>query len=101
MAQRIEAIREVLEARGQRLALPLIITPLVTILPPVTQKLLLCTRGTIHREICRLLSKAVFHKLLKVFSVHPNPYAKLNVLYKLEHLIIAFLTSLRRTRSKV
>lgn len=27
-----------------------------------------------------------------MFSVHPNPYAKLNALFELEHLIIAFLT---------
>lgn len=38
--------------------------------------------------------KAAFHKLLRMFSVHPNPYAKLNALYELEHLIIASLTSL-------
>jgi len=36
--------------------------------------------------------RAAFQRLLSMFSVHPNPYAKLNALYELEHLIIAFLT---------
>lgn len=40
--------------------------------------------------------RAAFHRLLKMFSVHPNPFAKLNSLYELERLIIASLTSVRR-----
>jgi hypothetical protein len=36
--------------------------------------------------------RKAFQRLLRMFSVHPNPYAKLNALYELEHLIIAFLT---------
>jgi hypothetical protein len=42
--------------------------------------------------------KAAFQKLLKMFSVHPNPYAKLNALCELEHLIIASLTSVPRRK---
>jgi hypothetical protein len=36
--------------------------------------------------------RKAFQRLLRMFSVHPNPYAKLNALFELEHLIIAFLT---------
>lgn len=36
--------------------------------------------------------RQAFQQLLRMFSVHPNPYAKLNALYELEQLIIAFLT---------
>lgn len=36
--------------------------------------------------------RQAFQRLLRMFSVHPNPYAKLNALFELEHLIIAFLT---------
>jgi hypothetical protein len=43
--------------------------------------------------------KAAYHKLLKMFSVHPNPYAKLNALYELERLIVASFTSVRRRKS--
>ena len=43
--------------------------------------------------------KAAFQRLLKMFSVHPNPYAKLNALYELERLIVASLTSVRRRKS--
>ncbi len=34
-----------------------------------------------------------YQRLLRMFSVHPNPYVKLNALFELEHLIIASLTS--------
>lgn len=34
-----------------------------------------------------------YQRLLRMFCVHPNPYAKLNALYELEHLIVASLTS--------
>ncbi|KAH8890122.1 hypothetical protein GQ53DRAFT_782616 [Thozetella sp. PMI_491] len=34
-----------------------------------------------------------YQRLLKMFCVHPNPYAKLNALFELEHLIIASLNS--------
>jgi hypothetical protein len=43
--------------------------------------------------------RAAFHRLLKMFSVHPNPFAKLNSLYELERLIVASLTSVRRRKS--
>ena len=36
--------------------------------------------------------RKAFQRLLRMFSVHPNPYAKLNALFELEHLIIAYLT---------
>jgi len=36
--------------------------------------------------------RKAFQRLLRMFSVHPNPYQKLNALFELEHLIIAFLT---------
>ncbi|PBP23173.1 hypothetical protein BUE80_DR005784, partial [Diplocarpon rosae] len=36
--------------------------------------------------------RKAFRRLLRMFSVHPNPYAKLNALFELEHLIIAYLT---------
>jgi hypothetical protein len=36
--------------------------------------------------------RKAFQRLLRMFSVHPNPYAKLNALFELEQLIIAFLT---------
>lgn len=40
-----------------------------------------------------------YQRLLKMFCVHPNPYAKLNALYELQHLIIASLnTGSRRAR---
>jgi hypothetical protein len=44
--------------------------------------------------------RKAFQRLLRMFSVHPNPYAKLNALHELEHLIIASLTpsAPRRTR---
>lgn len=35
--------------------------------------------------------RRAFKRLLRMFSVHPNPYQKLNALFELEHLIIAFL----------
>lgn len=43
--------------------------------------------------------KKAYQRLLKMFSVHPNPYAKLNALVELKHLIEASLaTSGRRSR---
>lgn len=36
--------------------------------------------------------RRAFGRLLRMFSVHPNPYAKLNALFELEHLIIAYLS---------
>ena len=46
--------------------------------------------------------RKAFQRLLRMFSVHPNPYAKLNALYELEHLIIAFLipSAPRRPRTR-
>lgn len=42
--------------------------------------------------------KLAFRKLLTMFSVHPNPYSKLNALYELEHLVIASLTTVPRRK---
>jgi hypothetical protein len=40
-----------------------------------------------------------YQRLLRMFCVHPNPYAKLNALFELEHLILASLNSgSRRSR---
>lgn len=36
---------------------------------------------------------SAYQRLLRMFCVHPNPYAKLNALYELEHLIVASLAS--------
>lgn len=46
--------------------------------------------------------RRAFKRLLRMFSVHPNPYAKLNALYELEQLIVASLTpsAPRRLRSR-
>lgn len=45
--------------------------------------------------------KMAFQRLLRMFSVHPNPYAKLNALYELEHLIIAYLTPSTTRRPRI
>ncbi|KAF9877163.1 hypothetical protein CkaCkLH20_05429 [Colletotrichum karsti] len=37
--------------------------------------------------------KKAFQRLLRMFSVHPNPHAKLNALHELEQLIVASLAS--------
>ncbi|KAI8625571.1 hypothetical protein F5Y19DRAFT_263902 [Xylariaceae sp. FL1651] len=37
--------------------------------------------------------KKAYQRLLRMFSVHPNPYTKLNALYELEQLISASLSS--------
>ncbi|PHH65661.1 hypothetical protein CDD81_1747 [Ophiocordyceps australis] len=37
--------------------------------------------------------KKAFQRLLNMFCVHPNPYAKLNALNELEHLIMAWMLS--------
>ncbi|KFA72450.1 hypothetical protein S40288_08350 [Stachybotrys chartarum IBT 40288] len=37
--------------------------------------------------------KKAYKRLLTMFCVHPNPYAKLNALHELEHLIVASLMS--------
>ncbi|KAL0780224.1 hypothetical protein CaCOL14_004708 [Colletotrichum acutatum] len=42
--------------------------------------------------------KKAFQRLLRMFSVHPNPHAKLNALYELQQLIVASLTSGKRSR---
>jgi hypothetical protein len=47
--------------------------------------------------------RRAFQRLLRMFSVHPNPYTKLDALFELEHLIIAFLTpsAPRRPRARL
>ncbi|KAJ3940299.1 uncharacterized protein N0V96_009290 [Colletotrichum fioriniae] len=42
--------------------------------------------------------KKAFQRLLRMFSVHPNPHAKLNALYELQQLIVASLASGKRSR---
>ncbi|KAI0453520.1 hypothetical protein F5B21DRAFT_279505 [Xylaria acuta] len=37
--------------------------------------------------------RKAYRRLLRMFSIHPNPYAKLNILYELEQLISASLSS--------
>ncbi|KAI0905063.1 hypothetical protein F4823DRAFT_158123 [Ustulina deusta] len=37
--------------------------------------------------------RKAYQRLLRMFSIHPNPYAKLNILYELEQLISASLSS--------
>ncbi|KAI1171080.1 hypothetical protein F4777DRAFT_72297 [Nemania sp. FL0916] len=37
--------------------------------------------------------KKAYRRLFRMFSIHPNPYAKLNILYELEQLISASLSS--------
>jgi hypothetical protein len=45
--------------------------------------------------------RKAFQRLLRMFSVHPNPYAKLGALYELEHLIIAYLTPSAPRRPRI
>lgn len=45
--------------------------------------------------------RKAFQRLLRMFSVHPNPYAKLNALYELEHLIVAYLTPSAPRRPRI
>jgi hypothetical protein len=45
--------------------------------------------------------RRAFQRLLRMFSVHPNPYVKLNALFELEHLIIAFLTPSAPRRPRI
>ena len=45
--------------------------------------------------------RMAFQRLLRMFSVHPNPYAKLNALFELEHLIIAYLTPSAPRRPRI
>ncbi|KAI1505814.1 hypothetical protein F5X99DRAFT_218255 [Biscogniauxia marginata] len=40
--------------------------------------------------------KKAYQRLLRMFSVHPNPYTKLNTLFELEQLIIASLSTGKR-----
>ncbi|KAL2754783.1 hypothetical protein ACRALDRAFT_1064593 [Sodiomyces alcalophilus JCM 7366] len=37
--------------------------------------------------------KQAYKRLLRMFSIHPNPYAKMNALFELEQLIVASLAS--------
>ncbi|KAJ5050767.1 uncharacterized protein L3040_002638 [Drepanopeziza brunnea f. sp. 'multigermtubi'] len=45
--------------------------------------------------------RKAFQRLLRMFSVHPNPYSKLNALFELEQLIIAYLTPSPPRRSRL
>jgi len=45
--------------------------------------------------------RMAFQRLLRMFSVHPNPYQKLNALFELEHLIIAYLTPSAPRRPRI
>ncbi|KAL4722901.1 hypothetical protein ACLX1H_010141 [Fusarium chlamydosporum] len=44
--------------------------------------------------------KKAYQRLLNMFCVHPNPYAKLNALYELENLIVAALQSSGQKRPR-
>ncbi|OBS21721.1 hypothetical protein FPOA_08058 [Fusarium poae] len=44
--------------------------------------------------------KKAYKRLLNMFCVHPNPYAKLNALYELENLIVAALQSSGQKRPR-
>lgn len=44
--------------------------------------------------------KKSYQRLLNMFCVHPNPYAKLNALYELENLIVAALQSSGQKRPR-
>jgi len=45
--------------------------------------------------------RKAFQRLLRMFSVHPNPYAKLNALHELEQLIVAYLTPSAPRRPRI
>lgn len=45
--------------------------------------------------------KKAYQRLLRMFAVHPNPYAKLNALHELKHLIISSLTLGGSRRSRL
>ncbi|KAG7103746.1 hypothetical protein HYQ44_017834 [Verticillium longisporum] len=45
--------------------------------------------------------KKAYQRLLRMFCVHPNPYAKLNALYELEQLILASLATGGTKRSRM
>ncbi|CZT53077.1 uncharacterized protein RSE6_14517 [Rhynchosporium secalis] len=45
--------------------------------------------------------RKAFLRLLRMFSAHPNPYSKLNALFELEHLIIAYLTPAAPRRPRI
>jgi hypothetical protein len=61
---------------------------------PSTSDALNGTRSGMSKELesPEFPYRRAFQRLLRMFSVHPNPYAKLNALYELEHLIVASLT---------
>jgi hypothetical protein len=44
--------------------------------------------------------RKAYNRLLNMFTVHPNPYAKLNALHELEHLVVASLMSNGSRRAK-
>ncbi|OAA72361.1 hypothetical protein ISF_01434 [Cordyceps fumosorosea ARSEF 2679] len=44
--------------------------------------------------------KNAYRRLLTMFSVHPNPYAKLHALKELEHLLVASIPTSQRKRSR-
>ncbi|RAL66342.1 hypothetical protein DID88_006011 [Monilinia fructigena] len=58
-------------------------------------------RATKESDNLEFPYKMAFQRLLRMFSVHPNPYAKLNALYELEHLIIAYLTPSTTRRHRI
>ncbi|PQE28614.1 chromatin assembly factor 1 subunit rlf2 protein [Rutstroemia sp. NJR-2017a WRK4] len=69
----------------------------------VSRKLVAKTAPKTHKESdsSEFPYKTAFKRLLRMFSVHPNPYAKLNALYELEHLIIAYLTPSNTKRPRI
>ncbi|EEY20373.1 conserved hypothetical protein [Verticillium alfalfae VaMs.102] len=64
------------------------------------------TASTRHRPILKDSTpefpyKKAYQRLLRMFCVHPNPYAKLNALYELEQLILASLATGGTKRSRM
>lgn len=61
------------------------------------------TRSSLSKELesPEFPYRRAFQRLLRMFSVHPNPYAKLNALYELEHLIVAYLTPSAPRRPRI
>ncbi|KAH7145949.1 hypothetical protein B0J13DRAFT_666678 [Dactylonectria estremocensis] len=52
------------------------------------------------KEVNEFPFKKSYQRLLNMFCVHPNPYAKLNALHELENLIIASLNSSSHKRPR-
>ncbi|KAM5379521.1 hypothetical protein ACJZ2D_004029 [Fusarium nematophilum] len=56
--------------------------------------------SAVKEEKAEFPFKKAYQRLLNMFCVHPNPYAKLNALYELENLIVAALQSNAQKRPR-